>query len=98
VFRALERAGNRIRSRIGRKIPGVAAAEMYLHVPVTTGQLDDLLVDAFEGIDRYVGCRDVPVARLTTCLDTYCRALMIESRPHDPQVLATYLALTKVSA
>jgi hypothetical protein len=98
VFRALERAGNRIRSRIGRKIPGVAAADMYLHVPVTTGQLDDLLVDAFEGIERYVGCRQVPPDRLTTCLDTYCRALMIESRPHDPQVLATYLALTKVSA
>lgn len=98
VYRALERAGNRIRTRIGRKIPGVTAADMYLHVPVTTGQLDDLLADAFEGIDRYVGCRQVPTERLTTCLDTYCRALLIESRPHDPQILASYLALTKVSA
>jgi hypothetical protein len=97
VYRALERAGNRLRTRIGRKIPGVPAADMYLHVPVSTGQLDDLLVDAFEGIERYVGCRDVPVERLTTCLDTYCRALMTEARPHDPQVLATYLALTKAS-
>lgn len=95
VYRALERAGNRLRTRIGRKIPGVAAVDMYLHVPVTTGQLDDLLADAFEGIDRYVGCRQVSPDRLATCLDTYCRALMIEARPHDPQVLATYLALTK---
>lgn len=98
VYRALERAGNRLRTHIGRKIPGVSAAEMYLHVPVSTGQLDALLFDAFEGIDRYIGCREVPVDRLASCLDTYCRALMVESRPHDPQVLATYLALTKASA
>jgi hypothetical protein len=97
VYRALERAGNRLRTRIGRKIPGVPAADMYLHVPVSTGQLDDLLVDAFEGIDRYVGCKQVPVERLTACLDTYCRALMVESRAHDPQILATYLAITKAA-
>lgn len=98
VYRALERAGNRLRTRIGKKIPGVASAEMYLHVPVSVGQLDDLLVDAFDGIERYVGCQHIEPARLAACLDSYCRALMVEARPHDPQVLATYLTLTRASA
>ena len=95
VYRALERAGQRIQNRIRRNVPGVPASEVYMHVPVLAHQLDDLLTDAFEGIDRYVACKQVPVDRLQTCLDTYCRALMVESRPHDPQVLASYLALTR---
>jgi hypothetical protein len=94
VYRALERAGNRLRTKIGRKLPNVSAADTYLHVPVPPGMLDDLLIDAFDGVERYVGCRDVDPDRLVTCLDTYTRSLLVQSRPHDPQLLATYLALT----
>lgn len=95
VQRALERAGNRLRNRLGRKFNGVPAARTYLHVPVSTGQLDFLLEGAFDGLDNYVGCRTVAPDKLATCLDTYCRALLTEGRPHDAQVLATYLELTR---
>lgn len=98
VLHALERVGRRLQTQIRQRIPGVAAADVYLHIPVNPNQLDTLLRNAFDDIDRYVACKQVPSDRLTTCLDTYCRALITEARPHDPQVLASYLALSKVSA
>ena len=98
VVRALERVGRRIQTQIRQRIPDVADADVYLRVPVNPNQLDSLLKNSFDDISKYVGCRQVPADRLLTCLDTYCRALITESRAHDPQVLASYLAMTKASA
>jgi len=92
VYRALERAGNRLKNRVGtQRLANIPAAEAYLFVPVTTGQLDYLLEDAFTNLGRYSVCNKMPAERLEAALDRYCRTLLVEARPHDPGVLATFL-------
>lgn len=105
VYRALERAGNRLRSKIGSNLPasmgrtipaGTPASEVHLHVPVTPGMLDDLLADAFSGLDRYTTCRDVDANALAARLDAYCRSLLISRARPDPDVLTTLVMYTPV--
>lgn len=96
VHRALERAGNRLRVKLGgRKIDGVAAGEMYLHVPVTASLQDDLLADAFTGLERYTVCSQVDPDKLSAALDAYCRLLLTERKPVDPGDLAAYVEVAR---
>jgi len=103
VYRALERAGNRLRTRIGSNLPGslarsippgTPAAEMHLHVPVPPALLDDLLADAFTGLDRYATCRQVDTAALAARLDAYCRALLVSRALPDADVLSSLVMYT----
>lgn len=94
VHRALERAGNRLRNRLGRKLDGVPAAETYLHVPVSAGpQLDYMLDDAFSGIDRYSICQQIDSYQLAQCLDTYCRKIIVDRSPVNVDDIAAYVAV-----
>lgn len=95
VYRALERAGNRLRNRIGRKPDGVTAAEMYLHVPVTGSSVDYLLEDAFTGLERYTACSGVDPGKLAASLDAYCRQLFKDRRPLDVHALAAYVEVAR---
>jgi hypothetical protein len=101
VHRALERAGNRLKARIGSNLPGsvgrqvppgTPAAEMHLHIPVVPAMLDDLLLDAFTGLERYSCCRTVDSNALAARLDSYCRSLLVSKSLPDPQMLATMIA------
>ncbi len=96
VHRAMERAGNRLRARLGgRKTEGVSAAEMYLHVPVPRSMCDSLLDDAFTGLDRYSVCTTVDPDKLATSLEAYCRLLLTERKPVDPTDLAAYVEVAR---
>lgn len=94
VFRALERAGNRLKTRTQVRPPGVAAADLYQYVPVDVGTVNDLLVDAWTHVDRFCPDLGVDAHALTSALDSYCRAILIDRRPHNPDLLAAYLTLT----
>ena len=103
VHRALERAGNRLKSRIGSNLPGAVgrvvpagtpASEMHLHVPVVPAMLDDLLADAFTGLDRYACCKAVDSNALAARLDSYCRSLLVSRSLPDHQMLATMISTT----
>jgi hypothetical protein len=92
VFRALERAGNRLKNRIGpaNVPPGVAAADLYLHTPpLPAGDLDHLLADAWSCSERFaLGC---DLAALSAILDSYTRTLLGLRLEHDRDVLALRL-------
>lgn len=91
VYRALERAGNRIKTRIGKPVATYPAAEVYRHVAVSSGQLDYLLEDAFTNLERYGVCARYGVATVQVALDTYCRGLLVNNAEHDATVLADVL-------
>lgn len=97
VFRALERAGNRLKNKTQRKIPGVAAAETYMWHKVDTGTLDFVLEDAWSVVDRFAIKYSVDGKRLTECLDAYTRAILVEQKPHDPAMMRQFVNLMKVA-
>lgn len=98
VFRALERAGNRLKNKIQRKIPGVAAAETYMFHRVDTGTLDFVLEDAWSAVDRFATKYGVNGERLTACLDAYTRAILVEQKAHDPEMMRMFVNLLKEPA
>jgi hypothetical protein len=98
VFRALERAGNRLKNKTQRKIPGVAASETYMFHKVDTGTLDFVLEDAWSAVDRFATRWGVNSERLTACLDAYTRAILVEQKPHDPQMMRGFVNLLKATA
>jgi hypothetical protein len=97
VFRALERAGNRLRNKIQRKIPGVGAAETYMFHKVDTGTLDFVLEDAWASVDRFAAKHGADPKRLADCLDAYTRAIIVEQKPHDEAMMRSFINLTKVT-
>lgn len=97
VFRALERAGNRLKNKIQRKIPGVGAAETYMFHKVDTGTLDFVLEDAWTAVDRFATKYGVNGQRLTDCLDAYTRVILAEQKAHDPEMMRTFINLLKVA-
>lgn len=90
VHRALERAGNRLRTKTGSKLT-CPAGELYLHQPVSASMADDVLTDAFGNLHRYIACETVPQDVLEPALDAYCRALLTTGRAHSPKLMAPYL-------
>lgn len=96
VFRALERAGNRLRTKMNRKVPGVEAAETYMFYPVDTSTLDFVLQDAWTAVARFAPKWGVEPGRLEQCLDSYSRAIISEQKPHDPELLRQFINLVRV--
>jgi hypothetical protein len=91
VFRALERAGNRLRARIGKPLASVAACDAYRFVPVRPADCDELLSDAFTNLGRYKICEDVEPQRLEAALDAYCRHLLVTRTDHTTRALELFL-------
>lgn len=95
VHRALERAGNRLRSRGQQKVQRADTADAeYLAVRLQEEELADLLADAFSGtnIAHLARQLDVPIANLTAVLDGYTRTLMLTQTANTPENLRAYLA------
>lgn len=92
VFRALERAGNRVKNRPGIRDTGFSARELYRALPqLSEVEIDDLLVDAWSctewtdlGIDAHA---------LALCLDGYTRTLLATRKPHERALLRQHLGL-----
>jgi hypothetical protein len=81
VFRALERAGNRMRSIYGAR-PGVPAFDVYRVVPVRNGDLDKVLEDAWACLPQALDGFDCDVAKVEVALDTYTRGLLVSQTAH----------------
>lgn len=95
VYRALERAGNRLKSRHNSRPPeGVAASEIYMMIPASAASIDFALTDAWSSVDRFAPKWGVDADRLKQCLDSYCRVLLAERKPHDEGLLRSYVNLT----
>lgn len=96
VYRALERAGNRLKARHnGRSVEGVSRAEFYKFYPCDAKALDYLLEDAWESLSYVEHCRSgkVDQGALAQALDGYVRVLIREQADHDPALMAAHVAL-----
>jgi hypothetical protein len=92
VFRALERAGNRIRSRKNFRPVGVDAADIYLHTTTKPDDLDAILDDAWSCAPRLL--RGLPFEQkeaVQGALDEYARHLLTAQVEHDPALMIRYL-------
>jgi len=91
VFRALERAGNKIRSMYGVRPPGVNAVETYRFVPVRNGDLDKVMEDAWGSLPVLLGRWDCDVETIQRALDSYTRSLLTTQAPHEFDKMCGFL-------
>jgi len=92
VWRALERAGNRIRQKAGVKPPGVPAYEMHT-LYQCNGDAQEFLDDAWSCAPQVLdGIADVETTVQT--LNAYCRSLMAEQAEHSRDRLRQWLEVT----
>lgn len=94
VFRALERAGNRMRNKIGGKTAGVSARATYLTFAAQPGDLDYYLDDAWgDNIKTLASHMGVPEDKLLSAVDGYVRSLLMSQREHSFEALTRHLDL-----
>jgi hypothetical protein len=91
VDRALQRAGNRIKTKFGVTNPPSSANRLYLHQKLTAGDLDDLLKDAWDCTE--LADYGVEPAKLARALDYYTRAIIMSHREPSRASLAAALKL-----
>jgi hypothetical protein len=93
VFRALERAGNRLRND-GTK-PPCPSYETHTLVPVN-GNADYLLTDAWSCAPQVLeGIADTE--KVTAMLNAYCKTLFASQIPHNRDLLASWLVKADLS-
>lgn len=89
VFRALERAGARLKSKYkNRLVPGaenVPNEKVYRYAAITEDMLDDLLVGAWECVET------LGVRTSARVLDTYVRGLLAKSELHNPRAFTAWV-------
>lgn len=93
VYRALERAGNKMKSRLAGTLPGVRASDMYRHVKLDFARapIDDLLDDAWSTCETFAPSLGVSTGWLTNALDTYTRGLLQFQKPFTAISLRDHL-------
>lgn len=97
VYRALERAGNKIRSKVGTKV-GTSAAEAYMSVPTFDyAECEELLVDGWTSVDRF-DYPGVSSHQLREALHEYTLMLLRSQKPMSRASLAKHLMLELAEA
>lgn len=92
VFRALERAGNKLKTRIGRNFDG-RARDLYLQAPrMPLAECSILLDDAWSCLDD-VGYPGVNMTLYREALHQYALMLMRMHKPYDRGDLARHLLI-----
>lgn len=87
VHRALERCGNRLKSKFGSRRPpeGVAACDLYRLGRIPEAWVSDLLEDAWTMVERFdLG---VPSEDLTATLDYFTRGLIMNQEAYTREAL-----------
>lgn len=96
VFRALERAGNRLRS-LKQNRPPVPACDTYMFVECNVGDLDKVLEDAWGIIPRVMpNIASEQRQVVEAALDSYCRHLLLNKRQHSRSEMDHFLTSTSV--
>lgn len=93
TYRALERAGNRLRSKMNAKIVGVSAFATYQHVDFDLeSNLDFLLADAWSPAEEFAADYGTDPVWLISTLDSYARELMVKKLPLTMEGTADWVA------
>lgn len=101
VDRAMEMAGKRLMSFVGKKSGGPQAVDnsvdaRSMHVrydPTTYADLDQLLAGAFDRVPFVAGRLDLDADALGLSLKAYCRGLLAAQHPHDLTRLAAAIGV-----
>jgi hypothetical protein len=101
VHRALERAGNRLRSEVGRGVPGgnEAIASMdsaMIHTVIKPKRVAPLVAGAFDRVPELAERFDMDGPSLTAAVDGYTRHLLETSEPHSIELLTGWLMGAKL--
>lgn len=98
VYRAMERAGTKLRSAVGRKVDGgpqsIETTDTLMHCSFDAtvyADFDHLLAGAFVRVPELAAHHDVDADALTATLTAYCRSLLASGHPHDRHRLSTAL-------
>lgn len=92
VYRALERAGNKLKNRMASRSIDCEAAELYLSVAgISSNEADALLQDGWAAVDRF----DYPVdkEKLRNALNEFTFMLLCMQKPYRREALARHLLL-----
>lgn len=93
VFRALQRAGNRLRNQFKGGLPeDVQAMEAHCYVAMNDTLVEHALTDAWTDVPGRIGHYGIDGDKFVASLDTYCRGLLKAQAPHDPRLLARHLS------
>lgn len=93
VFRVLERAGNRLKSKAQARFPGVPAEDLYRYYQCSTDTVGAILTDAWDKTAKFMGITEDQANYVAPVLDSYVRAIILEQKEHDPAMLRQYLTL-----
>lgn len=96
VFRALERAGNKMANQLKFSPEGVDPSERYLFKKVNSEQATFLLDGSFTTCERFAAQYDADPAKMAYALEGYCHSLIRQQRPHTTSGLAAYLTSMEV--
>jgi hypothetical protein len=88
VYRALERAGNKLKNAANGKSQGMAADTVYLHF---TGDPDVMLAGSWDCAEKVLADYDVDVHSTVQTLDFYVRGLLSQQRPHSKETMKRLL-------
>lgn len=99
VYRALERAGTRLRSALGKNAGGPQAVEVNVDIasihtvydPTAYADLDHLLDGAFTRVPAVAEQLGLDPTALEATLRAYCRGLLAAQHDHDPLRLSSAL-------
>lgn len=98
VLRALERAGNRIKSKRKRPVPDSTSFDIYQHVDMAEYSLDYLLEDAFPQCSRVAIRHGMSGEVLEHALDRFTRDLLATGKDFQIEELEEFLSRTPVAA
>jgi hypothetical protein len=93
-YRALERAGNKIRSVIknaGGDVPACSSYEVHTFVPSPESSAKRLLEDAWSCAHNVLDPYDIPVDAVVSLLNGYVTSLLTSGNPHNRTSLEKWL-------
>lgn len=92
VYRALERAGNRLKGRKGIKTQVMfRSTEAHINVAFDADDVDYMMTDAWTTVDEMCEGRGIRASALTRVLDAYTRHIITERSEVDRDLLRRYL-------
>ncbi len=91
VWRALERAGNRLKTRIGKTSANVDACNLYRLYPMDRDLAATILTDAWTKVPMFAQSHNVDPRSLVAALDAYTTAILVEQAAFDTRKLKDYL-------
>lgn len=82
VLRALERAGNRLKNKF-QLDKDTAAVDLYQVAPTEVVKSNNLLTDAWTGVDRIAKRYSLDTEKLSVFLNDYCKITLQSQTAHD---------------